>query len=63
MKWHKENSIQVARDYVMKKNYEIQQLITLQIRDMMRQYNVVRDQAIFFKNEVSRLTEKQVGYE
>lgn len=63
MKWHKENSLQVARDYVMKKNYEIQQLITLQIRDMMRQYNVVRDQAIFFKNEVSRLTEKQVGYE
>lgn len=63
MKWHKENALQVARDYVIKKNYEIQQLITLQIRDMMRQYNVVRDQAIFFKNEVSRLTEKQVGYE
>ena len=28
---------------------------------MFRQYNMVRDKAIFFKNETERLTEKLVG--
>ena len=30
---------------------------------MFRQYNAVREKAVFFKSETERLTEKLVGYE
>jgi len=63
LKWQKDNALQIAHDYVVRKNYEIQQVVTKQITEMFRQYNSVRDEAMVSKNEVERVTLKLVGYE
>lgn len=63
LKWVTDQAVTIAREYVNRKNYEIQQLLTKQVRDVYLQYDEMRDQAIFFKKETARLTEKLVSYE
>ena len=61
--WVKAEALRCAREYISRKSHEIQQIITTQIRDVFRQYNGVREKAVFYKSEAERLTEKLVGYE
>ena len=55
--------MEAARDFTNKKAYEFSQLLTLEMRDMHRKYNRVREKAIEFKKQNEKLTVMLVGYE
>ena len=55
--------MEAARDFANKKAYEFSQHLTLEMREMYRQYNKVRNEAVFFKNQNAKLTKTLVGYE
>ena len=55
--------MEAARDFTNKQAYEFSQLLTLEMRDMHRKYNRVREKAIEFKKQSEKLTEMMVGYE
>ena len=63
LRWVRAESMRAAQEYVNRKNYEISQTLTKEVRDLFRQYIDVREKAVFFKDETEKLTERLVGYE
>ena len=43
LRWMKAEGMRCAREYIDKKSHEISQQVTTQIRDIYRQYHVIRE--------------------
>ena len=63
LKWVRTESLKVAREYIEKKNHEVSQILTMQVRDVYRQYNTIREQTVVYKKEMERMTVRMVHYE